>query len=65
MLSLFSNNKLINNFVVRVVLSVWMLAAVSIRLRVNIYEPFTNILKVYGLWPPMVLWHDLKLLVGF
>ncbi|SVD13061.1 uncharacterized protein METZ01_LOCUS365915 [marine metagenome] len=57
--------KLINNFVVRVVLSIWMLAAVSIRLRVNIYEPFTNFLKVYGLWPSMIWLQDIKLWIGF
>ncbi|HCU80895.1 MAG: hypothetical protein CL789_04435 [Chloroflexi bacterium] len=58
-------NKSINNFVVHVVLSIWMLAAVSIRLRVNIYEPLTNFLKVHGLWPPMVLLQELKLWIGF
>ncbi|GEM_PF-3607885 len=64
MFSLFSN-KSINNFVVRVVLSVWMLAAVSIRLRVNIYEPFTSFLEVYDMWPPMILLQELKLWIGF
>ncbi len=37
---------------VRLFLTVWMLAAVSFRLRVNIYEPFTNALSAWGLWPP-------------
>ena len=59
------SNKLIDNFLVRTMLSVWMLVAVSIRLRVNIYEPFTNFLRAYGLWPSIELLQNLKILIGF
>ncbi len=59
------SNKLIDNFLVRVMLSLWMLVAVSIRLRVNIYEPFTKLLRVYGLWSPTELLQNLQVLIGF
>ena len=41
--------------VVRVFLIAWMIAAVSFRLRVNLYAPFTNALTDWGFWPPTEL----------
>ena len=45
---------------VRVLFAALMLAAVSFRLRVNIYEPITDVLRSRGLWPLSELMHFLE-----
>jgi len=49
---------------VRVILAAFMLAAVSFRLRVNVYKPITTVLHAWGLWLPTDLMQSLQSWIG-
>ena len=55
---------MLNKVLVRVALSVWMLAAVSFRLRMNVYAPMTSTLRAWGFWPPTDLMQLVQSLIG-